>query len=169
MAKQSILLGLFVDTGWLAHHSTRLVNTPGAMHCHAATIAALCGCPPSTRKPWTVGTSQCAWQDARYWPRGAWMAARRCPPPVGARLVCRRGRRSRAAFQLAARSGNWPTAVVGQARRRAPNSVVLRLNGCRQVRLARHTKHSPLLSPASPRVTGSPSAEPIESPGGSFW
>ena len=56
--KDGILQGLSVNIGWLEHHSTRLVNTPGAVHCRAATIAAFFAGPPSTRKPWTVGIAQ---------------------------------------------------------------------------------------------------------------
>ena len=55
--KEGILQGLLVNIGWLEHHSTRIVDAPGAVHRRAATIAVFFAGPPSTRKPWTVGIS----------------------------------------------------------------------------------------------------------------
>ena len=48
--KEGILQGLLVNIGWLQHHCTRIVDTPGAEHCSAVTIAAFFAGPPSIRK-----------------------------------------------------------------------------------------------------------------------
>ena len=49
-SKEGLLQGLLVNMGWLEHHSTRIVDAPGAVHRRAATIAAFFAGPPSTRK-----------------------------------------------------------------------------------------------------------------------
>ena len=49
-SKEGLLQGLLVNMGWLEHHGTRIVDSQGADHRRAATIAAFFAGPPSARK-----------------------------------------------------------------------------------------------------------------------
>ena len=47
---EALLQGVSVNTGWLEHHATRLVDVPGAHHKRTPSIAAFYSAPPSLRK-----------------------------------------------------------------------------------------------------------------------
>ena len=47
---EALLQGVSVNTGWLEHHATRLVDVPDAHHKRTPNIAAFYSAPPSLRK-----------------------------------------------------------------------------------------------------------------------